>query len=110
MAVDDKEIQWLLAGDPAIRWQVLRDLADAPDRTVERERGKISREGWGARLLAKQDATGRWASGQTTDSGLYSPKWTSTTYSMLLLRDFGLQPGARQARRACKILLDEGLQ
>jgi hypothetical protein len=110
MTSDDKVVQWLLAGDPAIRWQVLQDLAEVPDKAVERERGKISREGWGARLLAKQDATGRWAPGQTTDSGLYSPKWTSTTYSMLMLRDFGLPPGSRQARRACKILLDEGFQ
>ena len=27
MAVDDPVVQWLLQGDPAIRWQVLRDLA-----------------------------------------------------------------------------------
>jgi hypothetical protein len=106
----DQVIQWLLDGDPAIRWQSLRDLVGAPERTVERERQKISRQGWGARLLAKQDRQGKWASGQTSDSGLYSPKWTSTTYTMLLLRDFGLPAANRQARKACTILLDEGLQ
>jgi hypothetical protein len=105
----DPVIQWLLEGDPAIRWQTLCDLVGAPAATVERERRKLARDGWGARLLAKQDANGRWASGQTTDSGLYSPKWISTTYTMLTLRDFGLSPSSR-TRKACRVLLDEGLQ
>jgi hypothetical protein len=95
---------WLLAGDPAIRWQTLRDLVGVPERTAERERGRISRAGWGARLLARQDLKGTWA------RGLYSPKWVSTTYTMLLLRDFGLAPANRQARKACALLLDGGLQ
>src|SRR5262245_12650122 len=102
--------QWLLDGDPAVRWQVLRDVVGAPDSTVERERRKVTRDGWGARLLAKQDADGRWAGGKSSDSGLYSPKWISTTYTMLLLRDLGLPTANRQARAACKLLLDEGLQ
>jgi hypothetical protein len=103
-------IRWLLEGDPAIRWQSLRDLVGAPERAVERERQRISRHGWGARLLAKQDKKGTWAGGQTSDRGLYSPKWTSTTYTMLLLRDFGLPATNRQAQKACTILLDGGLQ
>jgi hypothetical protein len=110
-------IHWLLAGDPAIRWQVLRDLLGASERTVERERSRVARHGWGARLLARQDPEGTWAKRQRTragglssDGGLYTPKWTSTTYTMLLLRDFGLAATNRQARRACKLLLEEGLQ
>jgi hypothetical protein len=97
-------IRWLLTGDPAIRWQVLRDVVGAPDRTVERERRKVAREGWGRRLLGRQDPEGTWA------AGLYSPKWISTTYTMLLLRDFGLPAGNRQARKACRQLLDGGFQ
>jgi hypothetical protein len=100
----DETIQWLLAGDPAIRWQALRDLAGANESLVQRERAKVARQGWGARLLARQDSNGRWG------HGLYSPKWTSTTYSMLLLRDFGLPPANRQASKACKLLLEQGLQ
>ena len=107
---DDPVVRWLLDGDPAIRWQALRDVVGADDRAVERERRKVAREGWGARLLAKQDADGRWAGGQSSDSGLYSPKWISTTYTMLLLRDFGLPAGHRHARKACPLLLDGGLQ
>jgi len=107
---NERVIRWLLDGDPAIRWQTLRDLADAAERTVERERRKVARHGWGARLLARQDLDGRWAGGQSSDGGLYSPKWISTTYTMLMLRDFGLPAQNRQARKACKLLLDGGLQ
>jgi hypothetical protein len=100
----DGAIQWLLDGDPAIRWQTLRDLVGAGERTIERERRRIARDGWGANLLARQDRKGTWA------GGLYSPKWTSTTYTMLVLRDFGLPADNRQARKACTLLLDGGLQ
>ncbi len=106
----DRVIRWLLDGDPAIRWQVLRDLVETAERTVDRERRRVAHHGWGARLLARQDPEGTWAGGQASDGGLYSPKWISTTYTMLMLRDFGLLPRTRQARRACKLLLDGGLQ
>ena len=106
----DESIQWLLEGDPSIRWQTLRDLVGASERTVEREQSKVARVGWGARLLARQDAEGRWAAGLSSEDGLYSPKWISTTYTMLLLRDLGLAAGNRQAKQACALLLDRGLQ
>jgi Prenyltransferase and squalene oxidase repeat len=106
----DPVIRWLLDGDPAIRWQMLRDIVGAAERAVQRERQKVAREGWGARLLAKQDPEGTWAGGLSSDGGLYHPKWTSTTYTMLLLRDFGLPATNKQALRACPLLLDQGLQ
>src|SRR5213594_1915632 len=74
----DKTIRWLLDGDPAIRWQTLRDLVGATEGSVDAERSKIAREGWGARLLGRQDREGTWAGGRSADGGLYSPKWTST--------------------------------
>jgi hypothetical protein len=106
----DRAIRWLLDGDPAIRWQTLRNLLGAPARTVDREQSRIAREGWGARLLAMQDSEGTWSGGLSSDGGLYSPKWTSTTYTMLLLRDLGLPANNRQARKAGALLLDRGLQ
>ena len=106
----DRVVEWLLAGDPAIRWQTLRDLLGAPPRTVQRERDRISLQGWGARLLARQGSDGRWAGGQSSDGGLYLPKWISTTYTMLTLRDFGLPETNGQARKACNLLFEEGLQ
>jgi len=98
----DPVLQWLLEGDTAIRWQALRDLSGAAPRTVAREQRLVAENGWGARLLALQDADGRWA------RGVYTPKWTSTTYTLVLLRSFGLAPGNPQALRACGLLLDQG--
>jgi len=111
----DGAVRWLLDGDPSVRWQTLRDLTGASGKVVARERAKVASDGWGARLLSKQYRNGRWgagksATGKPSDAGLYSPKWTSTTYTMLLLRDFGLSPDNEQAQRACAPLLDFGLQ
>ncbi len=108
--MDDRRVlAWLVDGDPAVRWQALRDLAGAPARAVERERGRVGREGWGARLLARRGAEGGWARRRSTD-GLYTPKWISTTYTLLLLRDFGLAPSDPRVCRACALLLEGGLQ
>ena len=81
--MDDDLLAWLLDGDPAVRWRVLRDLTGAGDE-VARERERVAAEGWGARLLAEQRADGGWGEGD------YSPKWTSTTYTMLHLLWLGL--------------------
>src|SRR5919107_147847 len=63
MAKDDPVVQWLLQGDPAIRWQVLRDLVDASETEVDTERARVEYEGWGARLLALRAPDGLWANG-----------------------------------------------
>ena len=47
--IDETEMDWLMAGDPAIRWQVLRDLAGADPAQVETERQRVAETGWGAR-------------------------------------------------------------
>ena len=60
---DGPVIQWLLEGDPAIRWQVLRDLLDAPEAEWLAERARTEHEGWGARLLALRAPDGLWADG-----------------------------------------------
>ena len=95
-------ISWLLEGDPSIRWQVQRDLLNANPAKYELEHRKIAKEGWGARLLSLQDSNGHWG------GGIYTPKWTSTTYTMLTLRQLGLPPNKPQAQRTCKLFLDEG--
>jgi hypothetical protein len=101
--MDEFTRTWLMQGDPAVRWQVLRDLLDSPEQQYEKERYKVTQAGWGADLLSRQDPGGTWG------GGLYSPKWTSTTYSLLTLRHFGLPPGHIQAARACKLLLAKGI-
>ncbi len=102
MSDQNRVIQWLLEGDASIRWQTLQDLTDASNEQLEKERARIATEGWGARLLALQDQTGMWS------RGIYSPKWTSTTYTMLLLKRLGLPPQNSKAIKACKILLERG--
>jgi hypothetical protein len=96
--VDKEHLDWLLEGDPAIRWRVFRDLAGASDRKVNQERKRVGSDGWGARLLVEQDPDGNWG------HGIYSPKWTSTTYTMLRLLWLGLSPGHPAALRACERL------
>lgn len=54
---------WLLDSDPALRWQVLQDLLDAPEDQIRAERARVAREGWGTRLLALRDPDGLWAQG-----------------------------------------------
>jgi hypothetical protein len=91
-------IEWLLDSDPAIRWQVMQDLTDAPAEDVAAERAKVATEGWGAQLLALQGADGNWG------GGAYAPEWTSTTPTLQLLRRFGLDPTSDEARRAIALV------
>jgi hypothetical protein len=79
-------IAWLLEGDPAIRWQVMADLTGAHPPEVGAERSRVAEVGWGARRLGAQDPDGKWGGGH------YSPKWTSTTYTLRLLRHLGIDP------------------
>jgi hypothetical protein len=91
-------IDWLLDSDPAIRWQVMRDLTDAPADEVTAERAKVATEGWGAQILAAQPPDGVWA------GGAYFPEWTSTTSTLSLLRHFGLDPATDEARNALELV------
>jgi hypothetical protein len=99
-------IGWLLDSDPAIRWQVLRDLADAPADVVARERARVASEGWGARLLALQGADGQWEGGalfpgpRARSAGGNGQPWTATAYCLVALHDFGVDPADDRVRRA----------
>src|SRR5579862_5463828 len=97
-------LDWLLDSDPGIRWQVLRDLADAPAEVVAAERARVANEGWGARILALQGGDGQWEGGalfpaQRDKWGSGQP-WTATAYSLVLLQDLGVDPHDDKVRRA----------
>ena len=96
----DGVVSWLMQGDPAVRWQLMRDLLGCTPDQVALERARVATEGWGARLLAMQDSDGRWA------AALYSPKWTSTTYTLLLLQRLGIERGNPHALAGCRQLWD----
>lgn len=98
--IPDDVIAWLLDGDPAIRWQVKRDLLDEAPSSVSAERALVATTGWGAEILARQDPDGRWA------GGLYRPKWTGTTYTLLLLHWLGLPAGHPASLRGVRALFD----
>jgi hypothetical protein len=108
---------WLLEGDPAIRWQVLADLLGAPAEQVATERGRVETEGWGARLLALRDPDGQWAGGACFPryvvddwrAGIQpdfsaSQPWTATLPTLMLLRDLGLDPASRAARETVELV------
>lgn len=91
---------WLRDSDPALRWQVERDLLRAPEVVWRATRAKIATEGFGARLLAEQDADGRWAGGAFFPAGhdFHSQEpgqpWTATTWTLTTLREWGLDAKA----------------
>src|SRR5438309_9523386 len=92
-------IDWLLDSDPAIRWQVKRDLTDEPDEVVAAERARVASEGWGAGLLALQGPDGYWGADDP------NPEWV-TLRTLLLMRDMGLDPASASARRAIALVRD----
>lgn len=98
--MDADTLNWLLDSDPAIRWQVMRDLTDEHPDTVAAERSRVANEGWGARLLDLQADDGQWG------GGAYTPKWTSTTYTLLLLRHLGIDPDDPKMRSAADRVTD----
>jgi hypothetical protein len=94
-------INWLLDSDSSIRWQVLRDLTGESPEVVASERSRVATEGWGSRLLDLQEPDGQWS------GGTFRPHWTSTFYTLLELRDLGLDPTSDRARQAIGLVRDQ---
>src|SRR5258708_37300588 len=105
-------VDWLLGSDPAIRWQVLRDLMDASPDKVAAERARVEREGSGARLLALEGADGLWDGGAcfpaSYTGGEPGQPWTATMHTLQTLRIFGLDPVSAAARRAISLVAEHG--
>jgi hypothetical protein len=94
-------IRWLLDSDPAIRWQVMRDITKEPVELVVAERQRVATEGWGAQLLALQGPEGEWG------GDIFPAQWAATFYALLLLRDMGLDPSSEQAQKAIGIVREK---
>ncbi|MFW7413437.1 hypothetical protein [Demequina sp. SO4-18] len=95
----DDVVEWLLDGDPAIRWQVLRDLVGADPESVATERARVAREGWGVRLLDLQWDDGSWDGGacfpnpvSETAYEREGQPWTATYPTLSLLIELGVDP------------------
>ncbi|WP_442576077.1 squalene cyclase [Microbacterium sp. F51-2R] len=110
MTVDRALLAWLLDSDPALRWQVQRDLAGEPPELWEETRARVADEGFGAELLSRQDEDGQWAGGAFFPVGFFdSPErdlpgqpWVATTWSLKDLREWGVD-AARLAGTAEKL-------
>jgi hypothetical protein len=81
--IQQQIIHWLLKGDVSIQYQVYRDLL-----SVKRDdlRKRIATEGWGAKFLSKRKPDGHWG------RKYYQPKWTSSHYTLLDLRNLCIDP------------------
>ena len=102
-STDDDLIAWLMQGDPAIRWQTMRDLLDLPEADWQAERRLTLQAGWGKHYLELQAADGSWG------GGIYSPKWVSTTYTLLTLCAIGIPRDHPPAVNAAALVLEREL-
>jgi hypothetical protein len=105
-------IDWLLDGDPAIRWQVLRDLEHAPADAVAAERARVEHEGWGARLLTLEDPDGLWDGGACFPAsyrgGEPGQPWTATMHTLQTLQLLGLEPASEAAQNSIALVAENG--
>jgi hypothetical protein len=103
-------VDWLLDSDPALRWHVLSDLTDASPAEVAAERARVEHEGWGAALLAAEDADGLWDGGALFPAGWTGEEpgqpWTTTMHTLQTLQIFGLEPGCPAARRSVALVAE----
>lgn len=104
-------VEWLLQSDPAIRWQVMRDLTSEPSEIVAAERSRVAREGWGGELLNLQESDGRWDGGTyrpgwADESKSFFDAWTATHFSLQLLVDFGVDPRSPRVQEAIRRVAD----
>ena len=102
MLIDKEVIDWLLEGDPCIRFQTMRDLLGSSSSSLKKLQHEIGKAGWGNRFLSFQEKSGVWG------GDLYSPKWISTHYTLMTLMRLGLPSENEQAKTGCRILLNKG--
>jgi hypothetical protein len=96
MIKDDPIIKWLLEGDVSIQYQVYRDLFNLGQPHL---RERIAMEGWGAQFLSCRNANGHWG------RAFYQPKWTSSHYTLLDLKNLYLYPGNEMISSTLNLIL-----
>jgi len=95
---NEELIQWLLVGDASIQYQSYRDLLNIDKKQL---RKRIAKEGWGARFLQQRNENGHWG------RGFYQPKWTSTHYTILDLKNLAISPDINSILRTLSLILDQ---
>ena len=93
-------IEWLLEGDVSIQYQVHRDLLGNDRKDLQY---KIASEGWGKMYLSRRKLNGHWG------LRFYQPKWTSTHYTLLDLRNLNLNPENSAVRETIDMILETSM-
>ncbi len=91
-------LAWLLEGDATIRYQTKRDLFGEDD---ERLRRQILKEGWGKQYMDYRNVDGSWG------LGYYRPKWTSSHYTLLELKNLAAPQDSRLLRESVAKIMRE---
>ena len=92
----NETIKWLLEADVSIRYQTYRDLMGIEKSGL---RQKISKEGWGAKYLSLRNDKGNWG------KGFYQPKWTSTHYTLLDLKNLNISPDIKEIKESISLII-----
>ena len=98
-------LPWLLEKrDPAVRAAALRQILDRSPRDAEvREaQARAMASPPISTILRRQNAEGRWNGGQ-----MYSPKYTGTHWSMLLLGEYGVEGSDGRVRLGARRILED---
>lgn len=93
-------ISWLLKGDVSIQYQTYRDLLSDEKKSL---RSKIEKEGWGKKYLSLRKPNDHWG------MKFYQPKWTSTHYTLLELKNLNILPSCQPVLETLKIILEENI-
>jgi hypothetical protein len=91
-------IDWLLEGDVSIQYQVYRDLYGVERPELQ---ARISAEGWGRLFLSFQKDDGHWG------KKFYEPKWTSSHYTLMDLRNLCISPGNEKIKDVINTIVEE---
>lgn len=95
---NQETISWLLTGDVSIQYQTYRDLLGKDKPSL---RKRIESEGWGKRFLSMRQQNKHWG------RGFYQPKWTSSHYTLLDLRNLNLSPQNKVVRETLAVVLQD---
>ncbi len=100
-----ENIEWMLDSDPALKWQVERELLNAPEAQWMATKALVTTKGIGARMLSLQDEDGQWAGGAHFPTredpralpyveGEKGQPYISTGWSLSSLREWGVDARA----------------
>ena len=94
-------ISWLLEGDVSAQYLTHKLLLGSDSTILEQLQNRIETEGFGAEFLFHQNPDGHWG------IYYYQPKWTSTHYTLLDLKNLGISPMSEPCQEMVLRMLDQ---